>query len=252
MQQYQSLLKVSVSHGYYRDGIPRDMDVFPSKETSTWFTQRGILLKMQGNLIHIIGPGGVKLDEVEGLKLFLTSGESMFWNFTEAPFNELGFFEFTNDNPEENAILVRTFQPRESQVIPTNAVACISIDFNKLNNQFSELPASYEARLEAREVSWSYLIVDQSGNGHAELHLEGSHSELFSGPTEETLPNNQKASLFGSGAKQFPLKEYPSQDLKLRYDEMSLSLPMASPSGLSLESGEGDTQRLVSRIYVYV
>jgi hypothetical protein len=262
MVKYNKIFTLECLHGYYKDNICRDMILRPTAATENWIRQNGGVFKWVANNWYFLLPDTVDLMEISRqesaaqLEFTCQSNDMHFINFTDFPFNELGYYYFTNENSNElgNVLLPSVFKTSENS---NNEIARINIDLSKfVGNKNSESPV-FTFSFRPRSIPWKYYILNNFGGGVKSLSLTGNDNGLFSGPTEVEIAAIGNAYLFDSGENKIPIKEMGSIRLGLQGDlngaenaVIISDLPNAGPSSLQMDKTEDPALNAVFYIYI--
>ena len=262
MEKYTEILNIQLRHQYYSNEDCKEETIQASQKTQDWLKQVQGFFKPKGTVWALLLPARVDL-EVESrenpgfsLEFECHSLRSNFFEFTDAPLNELGQFVFSDEGGvdlEQSPIeLKRTF---ESEPSPGGKVAIIKITLENLAGAKEKWPLNYQARFQARSVQWKYFILTGKGQTYEQLILKGEGSNLFEEKEDETIPGGQVAKIMSSGENKIALQESSTIDMSLSCmkstgEELLIDhLPNANGSGLQYSDSE---KLLYAAIYVYL
>lgn len=261
--RYTILTEVSVTHGYYRKGLFKDLTIQPDAPTRRYMERSGLMFKTtdRGFSLYISqtidNEGLMQRLKPIGTKLVfnLYSENPWYTNFTRVPMDKLTFFEFSNQ---------RKSSTDEEQLIPeirlsevsSGKIASVTLDLKEL----AAGQEKYKVHFETRSCQWNYYMV---GAGEADQKLfkvEGPDGTTFSGPQ---VINNLygQTYCYSSGESIYPMAEYPEKySTLLKYNESNGAyklverLPAPFPSSITnySQSDNGMTPVAETSIYIYL
>lgn len=270
--QFQELLTVSISHGYYADGRCPDFRLQLSPESQVLAGQHGFIVKTSASQISLAldtrrdFQHACYRDPIP-LEIVMTNQNPQFLHFTEMPYlaNQEIVFE---PNPG------REWLHPEDQVTDaicrdsdeTGIRGTIRIVLNADNDLFSlgqeqiqeRLPFRYAIRFGERSAYWKYFVYGLARYPiqPRQLVLRGLEGERDFGPATPTqLPDGRAGYVFVSRTK-LPLRQRPDRLLGLylrkgegREDQLIKNLPCPSPRALVPDL---DSENFLLQEFVYI
>ena len=264
MSQYKIWCSFEVLHSYYHDGTGRDFDIRPVQTDQAWLQQQGIRWhRSAANTWQLWVPSQLDVASLAAdfpsqmLSFEVISNDPYFFQFTESPIDQLGYFRFSNSElqPTETAKIKLSSEFVEDNTASNN-IAIIEVDLNALR-----IESQFQISFEARRTRWQYYIIKQQQQSlQGALVLQGKEAHLFTGPASKKIPNNMEAECFDSTTNLFPVQERSSVELSLSIknedgpsptsSKLIARLPTATPRALQLaQEGEKD---LISVMYIYL
>lgn len=260
MNRYLPILTLEVKHNYFANGYLRGVIIQPNSLTSRWLQNHGILLKMQGNQTILYAPESKNISKLVrnnllGLSFECRVDDPYFYGYTNAVPN----FDFTkstlkftydldgeNQHSDEEELITKIEPGRSTFVRFLMEIPGYILSM--------EQPKTLFAQFTARAFPWRYYLVSGSGVDLQTISLGGRDGQLFSGPKETTLPNDQKAVLFDSGSHLIPLSEIPKIDLQLLQGNpsrvLASSMPTPNPQSISAEKDSEGKLHSFAAIYI--
>ncbi len=225
------LFTLKFYHHYYRDGVIPDAELIPEASTSKMMSRLKLgLVKSGGSYrLYYFGSNTTSAflaylcDLLDGsaLTFYLAGCDSNFVNISDVPLDWCGAIAYSNavkkQIPEvdqlmgskDGYLLMPDFS--ESKKINCSAGSVLSeVVINPvLLGKDMEINTSpeYSVSINARQTRWYYYVINRSQVKLFQPQITDLSGESFE-PAEEVLAvNGEKALLFSSGTKTFPLHE---------------------------------------------
>ncbi|GGG31409.1 hypothetical protein GCM10011344_35440 [Dokdonia pacifica] len=267
---FSLLFSITIEHTYYADGICQDLVYMPSLATQRLMNKYGLLLQKTplGFSFYATTDQTIKdfldylttTDNETSFTFDVTSLDPYFTVFTSYPISKTGIFSFNSSEVSsegEVSVLNAKFTPVNTATISFSITIGYDaiIRFRESGNN-----PDYKIKFDAQKTQWRYYIINKSNLHFEKLEIQSDSDIQFEGPTEVTLPNNEKALLFSSGTLKLPISRKVIHRFNLIGTTTNLGNPRTQTiiNGLPIASTtvetytEGDITQLASPLYIYI
>lgn len=265
---YQIILKVDISHEYYKDTTCRGLKIVPNATSSSVLTRFGLKFYPYEGGFEILYPANriTQLLRYVRNALHISCFEfgaiaknEAFRLFTEIPMNRLGFYSYDSRRLAGESENDSEMKPVFVEDSHGSIVLNFKIHFDDLINGEN----TYQVKLNSRRTCWEYYVFNQEEKYFENLQIKskGDHTVVFVNKGPKTMENGQTATIFSSGNTLLSLSEYSIyqfdlvniksvKDAKDRSNTVFNGLPVPRPE--NIETQDSGEEPVASMIYVYV
>ncbi len=259
---YKPICSLQVFHSYFEDTLMRGLNFAPAGHFKEIIGQLGIVLRQTANGFQLFAPTDeaitsflAQLSNTHGTTSFdfdITNQDPLFYNYTDLPLGRMVSLSFSSaDTQNETVGNQTTFHPSLNESEDTNFFGKLHIAIDDIMALAThDAAVSFAISFTARATQWRYYFINHTSLPMNNPHIVNDADIQFSGPYDSVLPNGEIAQLMTSTVL-IPLSNFRKYDFELKFDDITIKLPIASSDRIEIVERDG-AQWATSSIYVYL
>jgi hypothetical protein len=273
--EYEILTQVRFNHRFFSSNKLECLTIKADANTEQLILKLGLLFKPFSNGFLILYSAFNHDEKIDREKILdntilrfqLTLNDPYFFNYTNGDIKNgaSSFYYFENNSNQQKTFSNQNLH-KEEYVSAIDTVNINEFDQSFFKKPFgvidiqlhNDLQANYYINFKEKESYWRYIIMSDHLKKLQQPAIIGN-SEVFEGPTNVTLPNNQEAVSFVS-VRPIRLKQRPDQYFKLvdhykeeesTFNVLINALPVPDTRHMPLIIKNKNDEKYYSEIFIY-